>query len=43
MSNENKTKWFKILADIASYAIAAILGGIGVAVSGCACVPVFDF
>lgn len=43
MSEENKSKWLKILFDIASYSLAAILGGFGVALTGCAFVPVLDF
>lgn len=38
----NKTDCKKIAFDIVKYAIGAILGGIGVAASGCSFVPVFS-
>lgn len=43
MNEETKNKWFAILWKIGKYALATILGGVGVAVSGCACVPCFNF
>lgn len=33
--------WKNIVFDIVKYAVGAILGGLGVAVSGCSIVPVF--
>lgn len=32
--------WRKIVVDIVKYAIGAILGGLGVGLSGCSIVPV---
>lgn len=38
-----KETWKKIALDIIKYAVGAILGGIGVAASGCSFVPVFSW
>lgn len=35
--------WKKIIFEILKYALGAVLGGVGVAASGCASVPVFCF
>lgn len=39
----NRDKVVKIAFDILKYAIGAILGGLGVGLTGCSCVPVFQF
>lgn len=36
-------KWRKILFDCLKYVVAAVLGGLGVGLSGCVCVPEFMF
>lgn len=43
MNDEIKARWIKVLKDIGKYAVGAILGAVGLTVTGCALVPVLDF
>lgn len=36
-------KWKKVLFDVLKYALAAILGALGVSSTGCTCIPQFFF
>lgn len=36
-------KWRKVVFDVLKYAVGAILGAAGFSLSGCACVPCFNF
>lgn len=36
-------KWKKILLEVLKYSLGAVLGGLGITLTGCACVPCFNF
>lgn len=42
-ATSSSANWKKIIFDILKYALGAVLGGVGVAASGCASIPVFNF